>query len=200
MTDDSHLDALLAHAAPTPQLSVSGEAELDRLARDVERTTAPRSRAPRYIRAIAIAALVVGAATGGAAVIDRWLEQPPYQGLPEGWSRSTAWAPVDFTTVDGHESRCRTYVDFVRISEQQLAAVNAAIEAHDWDGFGQRAYDALAPQYAEQPYYEAEFAVTDAAFPVLDEIIETAVASVPPGDDGAPQTGAYASTCRQDGW
>jgi hypothetical protein len=197
MTDDPRLDALLAHAAMTPQPSLAADAELARLAHDVGRATAPRSRAPRNIRAIAIAVLIIGAATGGAAVIDRWLEQPPYQGLPEGWSRTTAWMPLDFTTVDGHESRCRTYVDFVQISDDDLAAVNAAIEAYDWDGFGQRAYDALPPLYAEQPYYEAEFAVVEATQPVMEEIVGSVV-TTSAGD--IPQTGAYASTCRQAGW
>jgi hypothetical protein len=199
---ESNLDALLTRAASTPTLSPRAGAALEGLELDIRRSTPIRRRAPRYVRAIAIGVLVVGALTAGAALVDRWLQQPPYQGLPDGWSRTSSWMPLDFTTVDGHESRCRTYVDFEQISDEQLATINEAISSYDWNGFGQRIYDDLLPEYADEPHYEAEFAVMEAAYPVLDGIVASALPQLLDQNigPGAPRLGAYASTCRQADW
>ena len=48
---------------------------------------------------------------------------------------------MNWTTDDGHTENCRAWIELQNAERGDRAALDEAIKARDWTGFGQRLYD-----------------------------------------------------------
>jgi hypothetical protein len=132
--NDLDLDELLAESiAPLP-------APMTREARTMAAATKParirRGRMPRPRWLIPMIFACSVALTGAASLTAVQLSVWPWVSLPEGFDR-TVRIPVEYTTDEGHVEVCGAYIELRNASASDLAALNAAIDARDWEGFGQ---------------------------------------------------------------
>lgn len=190
--DDRSLDDLLAHAGRVPEHGPRVVAALAALA-----PPEPVARRRRPVLVATVVGGVVAVLTAGVTLSSFWLTTPPFQELPEGWSRTTAWAQVDWTSPDGEFETCRIYLELERADADVMAALDAALREHDWEGFGQELYESLP---GDPPATSVEPEVMDLAFPIVFELARETVPGL--GDFGAagngPALGAGAATCRTD--
>lgn len=189
----SALDALLdTMAAPVPP-------EAQRIARDLAgalRPAQPRRRSRWLVPGLAVGAiaLTAGAATA-TVVMSHWAGVS----MPLSNVRNTTPLPISWTTENGHSEHCRVWIELRHPQPTDAAALNAAIEGHDWDGIGQALYASTLP-VADDP--DGESRVSAALTPVLQDF----VAQVFPGITwfGDPDAGtaravdAWGMTCAPD--
>lgn len=136
--NDTELDELLsASVAPLP-VAASHEASSLAVASMPSRLQQGRMPRPRWLVPVIVAGSLAlsGAASVTAAQLSVW----PWVTMPENNVRSMP-IPVDFTTDDGHIESCRGWIELRNWDSADLNALNDAIEAHDWTGFGQQLYD-----------------------------------------------------------
>ncbi len=152
------LDRMLASAvAPLPE-SLDDEAR--RLARATA-ATARRSR-PRWLLPLAISgvlALTAGAGTATVAM-SHWAGVS----MPLENARSLEPIRISWVTDDGHEERCRYWIELRNPEQGDRERLDAAIRGRDWDGLGQQLYD-QGPVAGEDP--DGESRVSDRMSPVL---------------------------------
>ncbi|MFK4789053.1 hypothetical protein [Microbacterium sp. ZW T5_56] len=86
------------------------------------------------------AVVLTGAASATALGLNSW----PFVQLPDGASRTSVPIPLVFTTIDGVHEECGGYVELTQVTPEQVRALNEAIAARDWSGFGQSLYDNAA--------------------------------------------------------
>ena len=192
MTSERELDHLLARAAEVPAADAETLAELGRMTRAAR----PRRRRPVVIVALAGAMALGGvvAFSGAITQLAVDLTTPPFQELPDGWLRTNAWIPVEWVQTDGHEERCRTYLEVENGDAGMIEALDAAIAGRDWSGLGQSLYEALP---GSVPADEIESEVNLAAQPIIQAFALDAVPELT-GAPGSPGIGALATTCRTD--
>lgn len=138
--NDIELDDLLARSIsplPSTVLRDAGLLAEETMPARVRRGRMPRSR--WFVPAVVAASLVV---TAGASITAIQLSQWPWVTMPEGNIRTTVPIPVDWVTDGGHSESCRAWIELRNPGEGDRAAVDAAIREHDWDGFGQKLYNA----------------------------------------------------------
>jgi hypothetical protein len=194
--DAGSLDGLLAHAGEVPERGARVAAALERIA--ATEPAPPGRGVPR--RAVVIGVTVAGVAgllTAGVTLSTAWLTSPPFQELPEGWSRTTEWAQVDWESPDGEFETCRIYLELERADRDVMASLDDALRERDWDDFGQELYDSLP---GDPVATSVESEVLDLAFPIVYELAHDAIPGL--GGFGAagdgPALGAGAATCRTD--
>lgn len=79
--------------------------------------------------------------TAGTTLSAYYLQIPPFQGLPDGFIRTSESIPLNYVEDDGSEIRCRIFLEFERTDQSTVDRVDAAIAEHDWSAFGQDLYD-----------------------------------------------------------
>lgn len=138
--NDTGLDDLFARSITPLPPATSREAVL--LAEATTPARVLRGRLPRarwFVPAVVAGSLVL---TAGASITAIQLSQWPWVTMPEGNVRNTVPIPVDWITDDGHAESCRAWVELRNQAVGDPAAVDAAIQKQDWDGFGQKLYNA----------------------------------------------------------
>jgi hypothetical protein len=196
--DDDDLDRLLDRAATTPPHNARVDAAVAALLTEVRGHVPPRRRRGPRLMTVAVGLAIAGALVAGTTMSAVWLQIPPFQELPEGWSRTTEYIPLEWVSVAGEEERCRVYLELERARPGDIDALDAAIAARDWTGFGQDLYDSLpdapiGPDGEGEVHIAAVPLIQAFAVSVIPEVGEIGAAS----DDG-PAVGAIATTCRTD--
>lgn len=138
--NDTELDDRLARAiSPLPPTALRDAVLL------AEATTPARVRRGRMPHTRWFVPVVVAgslALMAGASITAIQLSQWPWVTMPEGNVRSTVPIPVDWITDAGHSESCRAWIELRNPGQGDRAAVDAAIQKHDWNGFGQKLYNA----------------------------------------------------------
>lgn len=170
--NDSALDELLASVpAPLPPT-------LAREAEHLAEATAPaRSRRGRMPHPRWFVPLLVGGAlalTAGAGVTAVTMAHWAGVSMPIENVRNTVPIPLDWTTETGHVEECRAWIELRNPQPGDRDALDSAIEARDWTGFGQRLYDA-APDDPDDDDGESRVGTT------LNEALRIFASSVFPG-------------------
>lgn len=162
--DDHRIDELLSSAVKpmTP-------AALRETALLVDASMPARLREGRPVRSRWFVPVLVGgslALTAGAGVA--LVEMSHWAGvsMPLENVRNTTPIPVNWTTEDGHLETCRAWIELRNPGRGDQAALDAAIEARDWTGFGQRLYDAGRPEPFDP---DGERRVADELAPAIQE-------------------------------
>ncbi|UJP10130.1 hypothetical protein L2X99_17575 [Microbacterium sp. KUDC0406] len=190
--NDTELDELLARAArPLPIAA-------DNLAASVADDVARGARSRRRRRWL-IPALIAGAfaLTAGASLTAIQLAQWQGVSMPEGNVRSTVPIPLEWVTEDGHAERCGAWIELSDPGPGDRTALDDAIRAHDWSGFGQRLYDTGDP-VADDPGGEGRTA--SRLEPELRAFAEQTIPGVRWMEDDAGRTAvtAYGFRCAPD--
>jgi hypothetical protein len=192
---DDDLDSLLEKAGATRVDSPRAQAALAALLTETRAAAPRRRRRGRRIVGAAVGLAIAGALVAGTTMSAVWLQIPPFQELPEGWSRTTEYIPLEWVSVAGEEERCRVYLELERARPGDIHALDAAIVHHDWNRFGQGLYDSL-PDAPTGPNVES-----DVGELASSQVQAFAVEVIPEiGRAGAddPAVGAIAITCRTD--
>lgn len=171
--NDTGLDDLLTRSISPLTPSVTHEAAL--LAQDASLAPRPRRNRPR--KRWVIPAVVVGvlAFTGAGTLAAGQLALWPFVAMPEGNVRTTVRVPVNWTTDDGHHEQCGAWLELRNAGPGDREALDAAIRARDWDGFGQRLYDSGTSSVGDP---DGEQRVGDMLDPVLIELVRGALPGV----------------------
>lgn len=193
-TPDDALDRLLARAATTRK-NDRVEAALAALVTEARRDAPPRRRRRTGPTAVVVGFAIAGALVGGTTMSAVWMQSPPFQEVPAGWTRTTEYIPLEWVSVAGEEERCRMYLELERARPGDIDALDAAIRAHDWSGFGQDLYDAL-PDSPTGPDVEGE--VAQIAGPAVQAFAVNVIPEIGRAGTDDPAVGALATTCRTD--
>ncbi|MFE6735238.1 hypothetical protein [Microbacterium sp. NPDC057650] len=190
--NDTELDDLLARAAQP--LPIAADNLAAAVADDIARGTRARRRR-RWLIPVVIAGAF--ALTAGASLTAIQLAEWQGVSMPEGHVRSTVPIPLEWVTEDGHAERCGAWIELSDAEPGDQAALDDAIRAHDWAGFGQRLYDTGAP-VADDPDGSGR---TDSQLgPELRAFAEQAIPGVGWMAEGAGRTAvaAYGFRCTTD--
>lgn len=192
--NDTELDDLLA-ASITP-VPASMARESTALAMETRPARLRRGRMPRPRWLIPVIVGGAVALTGAASITTAQLSVWPWVTLPDGYER-TDRIPVEFVTDSGHVETCGAYVELRNAEDGDLAALDAAIAARDWTGYGQGLYD-RGSDVEDDPDGEAR--VGNELFPDLVAMTKAAVPGVLDlGQDGdTVAIGAMGLSCRVD--
>jgi hypothetical protein len=195
---DDQLDHLLSRAADTGIRPTTTAAAVEALVSEA-RARGPQSarrRRNRFVLGGVVAGVVIaGVLTAPTALGDWWLRTPPFQGLPDGWLRTTEYVPIIWQSPDGEEERCRTYFELENADADLVAEFDAAILDHDWTDFGQNLYDSLP---GSPPATSVEPEVGNLAVPGLNDFVAHVLAEAESSSAGSAAVGAFATTCRTD--
>lgn len=138
--NDLELDDLLARSiSPLPS---AASREAAQLARETMPARVRRGRAPRarwFVPVIVAGSLAL---TAGASLTAIQLSQWPWVTMPASNVRSTVPIPVDWITDGGHSESCRAWIELRNPGHEDRATLDAAIQDHNWAGFGQAIYNA----------------------------------------------------------
>lgn len=171
--NDLELDDLLARSISPLPSAVSQEAVL--LARETMPTRVRRGRMPHtrwFFPAIVAGALAL---TAGASLSAVQLSQWPWVTMPANNVRSTVPIPVDWITDSGYSESCRAWIELRNPGVDDRATLDAAIQDHDWDGFGQKLYNA-GTDVADDP--DGEIRVSGQRDPALFAFTKKALPGV----------------------
>ncbi|QNA92629.1 MULTISPECIES: hypothetical protein [unclassified Microbacterium] len=192
--NERELDELLADSiAPLAPSVGSGATALASVTKPdrLRRGHMPR---PRWLMPVIVAGTV--ALTGAASITTAQLAVWPWVSLPDGFERSIR-IPIEYTTDEGHVEVCGGYVELRNTGAGDLAALDAAIRARDWVGFGQDLYD-RGSVVADDP--DSELRVGNELYPELVEMTREAIPGVLTlGESGdTVAIGAMGLSCRVD--
>ncbi len=197
---DDELDVLLARTAPEPD-----ERALLRVAPSIAHlvhATRPtrRSHLRPWHAVLAGTALVGGfALPAGITRNDAHLRVPPYVGIEDGAMRSNESIPVRYTTHDGHEVSCRTWIDVMDADQEVIDHIDDAIRGIDWSGFAQRTHDGLADPPPHDPTsLNPDEATSDAVARALWAFSEPLVDEVRPSDRPDLRVLALTTSCLRE--
>jgi hypothetical protein len=160
--NDLELDDLLARSISPLPSTVSREAVL--LARETMPARVRRGRVPRarwFFPAIVAGALAL---TAGASLSAVQLSQWPWVTMPANNVRNTVPIPVDWITDSGYSESCRAWIELRNTGDDDRATLDAAIQDYDWDGFGQKIYNA-GTNVADDP--DGEIRASEQLYPAL---------------------------------
>jgi hypothetical protein len=194
-TGDDDLDRLLDRAATTPPRNARVDAALAALLTEAREHVPPRKGRGIKLVAVAVGLAIAGALVAGTTMSTVWLQIPPFQELPAGWSRTTEYIPIEWVSVAGEVERCRMYLELERARPGDIDALDAAIVEHDWDGFGQALYDSI-PSAPTGPNVEGD--VISLANPQVQAFAVGVIPEIGRAGADDPALGALATTCRTD--
>ncbi|WP_168627835.1 MULTISPECIES: hypothetical protein [unclassified Cryobacterium] len=179
--NDDRLDELLS-AAIKPMTP----AALRETAMLVDASMPAQLREGRPVRSRWFVPMLVGgslALTAGAGVAVVEMSHWAGVSMPLENARNTTPIPVNWTTDDGHSETCRAWIELRNPGPGDRAALDEAIEARDWAGFGQHLYDAGKPEPFDP---DGERRVADQLSPFLQKFAREVVPGVlwfsEPGD------------------
>ena len=194
--NDTELDDLLARSAAALPPAVARDAVALAQATAPARIRRGRTPRPRWFVPVVVAGSL--ALTAGASTTAVQLSQWPWVTMPEGNVRNTVPIPVDWVTDHGHVESCRAWIELRNQDDGDREALDAAIEEHDWNGFGQHLYDTGTTTYPDD--LDGERRVGDELDPALFAFTRDALPGVlvfsEPGDTVAID--ALGMTCRPD--
>ncbi|MCL2795841.1 MAG: hypothetical protein FWD85_11105 [Microbacteriaceae bacterium] len=149
---------------------------------------------PRWLRpaVFAGAALVLTAGAGTTAVtMSHWGEVS----MPLGNIRNETPIPLDWTSDTGTVDICKAWIEIQDPLPSDPAALDAAVSAHDWAGFGQRIYD----ESPADPNQAAGERQTDVALDsALKDFVEATFPGIPWMSPGATGRAVVATGFRCD--
>lgn len=193
--NDTELDDLLERSISPLPPTVTRDAAL--LAEATMPARVRRGRMPRARWFIPVVVFGTLALTAGGSITAIQLSQWPWVTMPAGNIRNAVPIPVDWITDSGHSESCRAWIELRNPGEGDRATLDAAIQKHDWNGFGQKLYDS-GTTAADDP--DGEVRVGPELHSALGAFTEEALPGVLPfgelGDTVAID--ATGSTCRPD--
>lgn len=192
--NDIELDELLSASIAPLAPSAGREATALAAATMPARLRRGRMPRPRWLVPVIVAGSV--ALTGAASITTAQLSVWPWVSLPDGFERTTR-IPVEYTTNEGHVEVCGAYVELRNAREGDLEALNAAISARDWTGFGQGLYE-RGTVVPDDP--DSEIRVGNELFPELVDLTKTTIPGVLTLDEDGDTVaiGAMGLSCRVD--
>lgn len=138
--NDEELDQLLLQARPAA--SPAAQEEARRVAHTMTSPTPARPVRGRRRLALPVGVAAAALVAGAGTLTAYQLGVPPFQTLEPGLARSHA-VPVEWRTDAGTLVSCDAFLEFSDRDPEQRARINTMITDGDWDGYGQRLYDAL---------------------------------------------------------
>jgi len=193
--NDLELDDLLARSISPLPSTVSREAA--QLAKETMPARVRRGLTPRarwFVPVIVAGSLAL---TAGASLTAIQLSQWPWVTMPASNVRSTVPIPVDWITDSGYSESCRAWIELRNPGDDDRAILDAAIQGHDWDGFGQEIYSA-GTNVADDP--DGESRVSERLSPALVAFTKKVLPGVlimgEPGETVAVD--ALGMSCRAD--
>lgn len=178
---DDELDELLASAATDVMPAAAHEAVALADATMPHRLRRGRPVRARWFGPVIMCGSLALTAGAGVAVVE--MSHWAGVGMPTGTVRNLVPIPVNWATDDGHTENCRAWIELQNAERGDRAALDAAIAARDWTGFGQRLYDQGVPVPEDA---DGEGRVADQLYPFLQEFARDVMPGVTwfvePGD------------------
>lgn len=204
--DDADLDDLLRQSAPTPSAAAKDTAVLlARQSRGAHAGAAPpdRGRPVRRHRRWLVAGVAAGALTltGAGTLTAYQLSVPPFQTLERGVGRTATGIPVIYTNSLDRTVKCLAFIEYRNLNASQRAALNQVVTSARWDGYGQRALDALdLPDASPQTQNVAITGVVEQdLWQAAHTAIPTMVFMQPRQDYDGPVFNGYSMSCANPG-